>query len=93
VVIAKRCFVAGRVQGVYYRASTQKQARSLAITGFARNLPDGRVEVLAIGEKSAVEKLVAWLWQGPPASEVTGVESVDIELELLAPLPTQFATG
>jgi acylphosphatase len=93
VLIAKRCFVAGRVQGVYYRASTQQQAKSLAVTGFARNLPDGRVEVLAVGEKNAVEQLTTWLWQGPPASHVTSVEIIDIEPESLGPLPNQFSTG
>src|SRR5262245_56134137 len=61
--VAKRCLVAGRVQGVYYRASTQQHARSLGVTGYARNMPDGRVEVLAVGTVEAVDALIKWLWQ------------------------------
>ena len=52
--IARRCLVAGRVQGVFYRASTRARAESLGVTGYARNLADGRVEVLACGEPQAV---------------------------------------
>ena len=51
--VARRCLVAGRVQGVYYRASAQQRARAAGIAGYARNLEDGRVEVLAYGEESA----------------------------------------
>jgi len=72
--IARRCLVAGRVQGVFYRASTRGRARELGVTGYARNLVDGRVEVLACGEASAVQALCDWLWQGPPASHVTSVQ-------------------
>lgn len=52
-----------------------RKAESLGLTGFARNLDDGRVEVLACGEAVAVEQFVAWLWEGSPASRVTGVET------------------
>jgi len=72
--IARRCLVAGRVQGVFYRASTRQRAQELGVTGYARNLVDGRVEVLACGEASAVQALCDWLWQGPPASHVTSVQ-------------------
>ena len=74
MVVCKRCLVSGRVQGVFYRASTAERARTLGITGYARNLPDGRVEVLACGEEAAVGKLCEWLWQGPPAAKVDAVE-------------------
>ena len=74
-MICHRAFVSGRVQGVFYRATCVRQAQSLGLTGYARNLPDGRVEVLACGEQSAVERFVAWLWEGSPASKVTGVET------------------
>jgi acylphosphatase len=70
----RRCLVAGTVQGVWYRASTQRQALALGLTGYARNLPDGRVEVLACGEEDALRQLQDWLWQGPPAAEVTDVQ-------------------
>jgi acylphosphatase len=69
-----RCIVSGRVQGVFFRASTQRQARQLGVTGYAKNLPDGSVEVLACGDASAVQRLAAWLRVGPPAANVTAVE-------------------
>jgi acylphosphatase len=72
--IAKLCLVAGRVQGVYFRASTQQQAQRLCVSGYAKNLADGRVEVLAVGEAAQVDALVKWLWQGSRASEVTRVD-------------------
>jgi acylphosphatase len=68
-----RCLVAGRVQGVFYRASTRNEAQRLGLTGYARNLMDGRVEVVACGEKEAVELLREWLRKGPPDARVTGV--------------------
>ena len=71
---AARFLVSGRVQGVFYRASTRTQAQQLGLTGHARNLPDGRVEVLAYGPADALDALERWLWQGSPASEVEGVE-------------------
>lgn len=72
-MICRRAFVSGRVQGVFYRATCVRKARALGLTGFARNLADGRVEVLACGAQPAVEQFMAWLWEGSPASKVTGV--------------------
>jgi acylphosphatase len=72
--VARRCLVSGRVQGVFYRASTRQRAIELGVTGHARNLADGRVEVLACGEPAAVHALCEWLWIGPPASQVASVE-------------------
>jgi len=69
----RRCYVSGRVQGVFFRASTSKQARSLGVSGYARNLPDGRVEVLACGPDAAVQQLCDWLAQGPPGARVSEV--------------------
>lgn len=77
--ICVRAWVAGKVQGVYYRACTQDMARQLRLTGYARNLPDGRVEVLACGEEQAVQRLLDWLWQGSPRSKVSSVESEPCE--------------
>ena len=91
-LIARRCFVSGRVQGVYYRASTRDRARALGITGYARNLADGRVEVLACGEPQAVETLCRWLWQGSPASQVTTVEVSEVAVASLGEPPTAFRT-
>ncbi len=69
-----RAYISGRVQGVFYRAETQKQASSLGLTGWVRNLPDGRVEVLAEGEEQRVRELISWCRQGPPRSRVDTVE-------------------
>jgi acylphosphatase len=68
-----RCWVSGRVQGVWFRASTREKAEGLGLTGYARNLPDGRVEVLACGAEADLKVLQDWLWQGPPKAEVSGV--------------------
>lgn len=68
-----RCLVAGRVQGVYYRASTQRRAEALGLTGWVRNLPDGRVELVAMGAEHALRELQDWLWQGPAQAQVTEV--------------------
>lgn len=69
--ICIHCYVSGKVQGVWFRAHTQKQAQQLNLTGWARNLLDGRVEVLACGDKKDVEKLVEWLKQGPELAKVS----------------------
>ena len=89
-MIAVRCLVNGRVQGVFYRASTRDQASALGVRGHAINLPDGRVEVLAVGEEAAVEALCDWLWVGPPAARVT-----DVSCERLDEIPEVrgFTTG
>jgi len=69
--------VAGRVQGVFYRASAQHQAAQLSLDGWARNLSDGRVEIVVTGAAEAVAEFCAWLWEGPPAARV---ESVTVEV-------------
>ncbi len=76
-MICKKCLVSGRVQGVFYRASAARRARELGVRGHARNLPDGRVEVLACGEEQAVQSFIEWLWIGSSASKVTAVEVTD----------------
>lgn len=73
-MVCRRCLVSGLVQGVYFRAATQAEALRLNLTGYANNLPDGRVEVLACGEERNVEALCKWLWQGPPRAEVSDVQ-------------------
>ena len=72
-MICRRSFVSGRVQGVFYRATCVRKASTLGLKGFARNLADGRVEVLACGDEAAVQEFVRWLWEGSPASKVTYV--------------------
>jgi acylphosphatase len=71
--ICMRCLVGGRVQGVFFRASTRHQAQTLGLSGHARNLSDGRVEVLVCGDPKQVAKLQSWLRQGPPMAEVSGL--------------------
>lgn len=73
--ICCKALVSGRVQGVFYRASTQQQANFLGVTGYAKNLPDGRVEVLACGEQVDVEALINWCRQGPQHAIVQDVTS------------------
>ncbi|MGH8028450.1 MAG: acylphosphatase [Arenimonas sp.] len=70
---AARFLVAGKVQGVYFRASAREQAVRLGLRGYACNLDDGRVEVLAIGEDTAIAALEKWLWQGPRLARVADV--------------------
>ncbi|MCU7881704.1 MAG: acylphosphatase [Candidatus Thiodiazotropha sp. (ex Lucinoma aequizonata)] len=71
--ICVRCYVAGRVQGVFYRASARYEAQQLGVKGYARNLQDGRVEIVACGSVSAVGALREWLRKGPANAQVTGV--------------------
>ncbi len=70
--------VSGRVQGVAFRASTQSTARRLGLRGFAMNLPDGRVEVVACGDPEDLRALERWLWQGPRSARVTEVLAEEI---------------
>jgi acylphosphatase len=77
LMVCKKCLVGGRVQGVYYRHTAARRAQELGIGGYARNLPDGRVEVLACGEEQAVRAFVSWLWIGSSACKVTSVEVND----------------
>ena len=68
-----RFLVSGRVQGVFFRASTRNEAERLGLAGTARNLDDGRVEVIASGTDEALSALERWLWQGPPSARVDEV--------------------
>jgi len=72
-VTSARFLVTGKVQGVFFRASARNEALKLRLRGYARNLPDGRVEVVACGDAAAVDELEQWLWQGPPAARVDDV--------------------
>lgn len=77
----KQCIkvlVSGRVQGVFFRDSTRSKARRLGITGYAINLPDGRVEVLACGDRASLDTLVQWLHIGPPSAQVNELQSESV---------------
>lgn len=93
MTVARRCYVAGRVQGVFFRASTREKALELGCCGYARNLADGRVEVLAVGAAAAVDALIQWLWRGPPAAQVTKVDVELVEVSALDEVPAGFTTG
>ena len=86
---AIRCVVAGRVQGVYYRAATVQQAERLRLDGWVKNRADGSVEVVAAGAREAIAAFAAWLWQGPPAARV---DSVQLE-EWTGGVPAGFAVA
>jgi len=66
--------VNGRVQGVYFRASTQREAKRLGLCGWVKNRPDGGVEVLAEGEEDGLKELIAWAHKGPSAARVERVD-------------------
>ena len=67
------CVVSGRVQGVWYRVTTARQAELLSLRGWVRNRVDGSVEVVAAGAPGAIAELCAWLWTGPSGARVSGV--------------------
>lgn len=75
------CFVSGLVQGVWFRANTKDQAMQLGLSGWVRNLPDGRVEVLACGEKEQLIQLYQWLQKGPEKAQVTNVSYEELPLQ------------
>lgn len=86
---ARRFWISGRVQGVWFRAGTREQALALGLSGYARNLLDGRVEVLAQGEPAALDALQHWLQRGTPLARV---ERVEVE-HCLPEACAGFATG
>ena len=73
-IVRAHLYVSGRVQGVNYRRDTRREALRLGLTGWVRNLPDRRVEVVAEGEEERVEALVRWCWEGPAMAIVRGIE-------------------
>jgi acylphosphatase len=90
--VCRRYLVSGKVQGVFFRASTARVAAQLQLRGWAKNLADGRVEVLALGSPEAVGQLEAWLHQGPPRARVDAVEVGEADPENHRTL-SDFRTG
>jgi acylphosphatase len=76
--IRKRVLIAGRVQGVWFRESCREQAVALGVTGWVRNLSDGRVEAVLEGREAAVDRVVQWCHEGPRSARV---DRVDVETE------------
>lgn len=83
-----RCLVSGRVQGVFYRASARNEAQRLGINGYAKNLADGRVEVMACGPPQALQVFKAWLQRGPSAAEVSDVSCESVQCEPMSGFST-----
>jgi acylphosphatase len=79
VMVRKQIFVFGRVQGVFFRDHTQRWASSLGLTGWVRNLIDGRVELLVEGEEDKVQMLIAKLKQGPPMAIVDNLDITSLD--------------
>lgn len=75
----RRFTVTGRVQGVFFRDSTRRKAKALGLTGYARNRPDGSVEVLACGPVESLDKLGEWLHDGPRMAAVDGVQATPLD--------------
>ena len=71
--IARHLLISGHVQGVFFRQSAQNQARRLGVSGWVRNLPDGRVEAKVWGESEAINALARWCHTGPASAYVTDV--------------------
>jgi acylphosphatase len=85
----RKWLISGRVQGVFFRESTRRQAEPLGLSGHALNLADGRVEVVASGPASALDELERWLQDGPEAARVDSVERA----EAPASVSRGFSTG
>lgn len=71
----------GRVQGVWYRGSARDHARVLGVKGFARNLPDGTVELMVEGEDELVDQMIAWAWKGPKLAIVFDIKVQELPYE------------
>lgn len=72
--VRAKVIVQGLVQGVFFRQSTSDMAGQIGVSGWVKNLPDGRVEAIFEGEETLVEKALAWCQSGPPAAQVTSIE-------------------
>jgi acylphosphatase len=81
--------VRGRVQGVFFRASAQREARRLGVTGFARNRPDGTVEIVAEGDEEVIRDFIGWANKGPSAARV---DNVDVRWRAFSGEHTDFRT-
>lgn len=90
MTVAARFVVGGKVQGVWFRASTREQALRLGLRGHANNRPDGQVEVVAAGDEAAVAALQRWLHVGPPLARVEAVQREELPPDSV---PAGFVTG
>ena len=74
MLMSVHLIVSGRVQGVWFRAGTREQALELGLCGWAKNCPNGTVEIHAEGDKKPLEQLITWCRKGPPAARVSALE-------------------
>jgi acylphosphatase len=79
--LCMHCYISGKVQGVWFRATAKEQADSLGINGWAHNLADGRVEIFACGDENQLETFYAWLKHGPQLARVTNYTREDVPWE------------
>jgi len=86
MVVARHFFVSGRVQGVGFRYFTEDRARLEGLSGYVRNLPDGRVEIVAEGDREAVDRFERAIRRGPAGARVDACETADVD-------PTRRASG
>jgi len=81
MLLTKKIIVTGKVQGVFFRQSAKMTARSLGITGYVKNMPDGSVFIIATGTEIQLFKLIEWCHQGPLRAEVLFVESANLPIQ------------
>jgi len=74
--------ISGRVQGVWFRQFTRQQSEACGVTGYVRNLPNGRVEAVLSGESAAVRQVEVWLNEGPELAQVAEVASAEVPFQL-----------
>lgn len=84
MTVCVQCIVYGHVQGVFFRATTQRKALALNLSGWARNLPDGCVEIVACGEEAQIKEFEDWLWIGPQHAKVTDVRVNVVEQQAVS---------
>ncbi|HUV47201.1 MAG TPA: acylphosphatase [Candidatus Bathyarchaeia archaeon] len=78
-----KVIISGKVQGVFFRAYTEKKANELGLRGWVKNLPGGQVEAVFDGVQAKIEEMIEWCWQGSAGSKVTSVKTVKTEESLL----------
>lgn len=83
-MVRRRVLISGRVQDVFFRDSTQREAERAGVAGWVRNTADGRVEAVFEGDRDAVEAMVSWCREGPDSADVSDVEAYDEEPEDLS---------
>lgn len=78
---SRKIVVSGKVQGVYYRASTREVARQLGLTGWVKNMSNGDVEAITCGESADLDALQKWMQTGPDGASVTALQASEVEMQ------------